>query len=254
MAIHVAILKWPYIRMILDGQKTIESRLTKIARPPYRRIQAGDHIYFKASSGPFMAKAVADKVSFYDSLTPRKINALRRHFNRFVCGDDSYWQSKCDSRYATLITLRKVTPITKGPNIPPSRGLAWFVLDQADDPKMFQVALTPGAIRNRYVRVPQKVHQFPPSVYGGRKIAHAGKNLILLMPDGDEVRTDLIDGTMFRWRGWGSYFDKYQMQPGDAVQLTQITAWRYRVAFVERYRGPRSSETRKSAGSDTGSR
>jgi len=133
MPSHVAIL-WPqYIRLILSGKKTVESRLTITSRPPYRAIEPGDRIYFKASSGPFMATAVAAKVEFHEGLTPDKIDALRKRHNDAVCGDAEFWERKRGSRYATFIKLRDVKPITDSdaPKIMPSRGLAWFVIDSS---------------------------------------------------------------------------------------------------------------------------
>lgn len=130
MPSHVAIL-WPqYIRLILSGKKTVESRLTITSRPPYRAIEPGDRIYFKASSGPFMATAVAAKVEFHEGLTPDKIDALRKRHNDAVCGDAEFWERKRGSRYATFIKLRDVKPIADAdaPKIMPSRGLAWFVM------------------------------------------------------------------------------------------------------------------------------
>lgn len=249
MAVHVAILKWPYIGLILDGSKTMESRLTKTARSPYQKIKPGERIFFKASSGPYLATAVADTVAFYDKLTPRKVAALSKHFNKKIRGQPDYWKAKRDSRYATLITLRGIKPTATGPKIPPSRGKAWFVLDSESSPKSFQVILTEGALRNRYVRVPLGTHHFPPSAYGGVKVAQAGKPISLVMPNGDTVRTDLIRGGMFRWRGWGYYFLDHQMQPDDAVRFVQLTPRRYRVSFVEHYNGPRTNRNRKATGS-----
>src|SRR5690606_5364590 len=98
----------PYIRMMLDGRKTVESRLTRMNRAPFRAIEAGDRIYFKASSGPFMATAVADAVAFYDELNPAAIAKLKQRYNDRVCGDDAYWQWKRTSRYATFVELREV--------------------------------------------------------------------------------------------------------------------------------------------------
>lgn len=243
MAVHVAILKWPYIRLILDGQKTVESRFTKTARPPYRCVRPGETIYFKASSGPYMAKAVAGRVVSHDNLTPTKVNTLRKQYNRSIRGDDEFWRSKRTSRYATLIQIRDIERITTGPTLPPSHGLAWFVLDRAAPPKSFHVMLTAGAIRNGYLRVPKTLYEFPPSVYGGKKVSQSGRPVTLIMPDRIEVRTDICGGSMFRWRGWGGYYRDYQMSPGDAVRLVQLTPWRFRVDFVECYGGVRITDS-----------
>ncbi len=68
MAQHVAILYKRYIDLILAGRKTVESRLTKGLIEPYGRIEPGDRIWFKVTSGPFMATAIADAVAFHEGL------------------------------------------------------------------------------------------------------------------------------------------------------------------------------------------
>ena len=241
---HVAILKWPYIGLILDGSKTIESRFTKTPRPPYRCVESGDRIYFKASAGPYMATAIAGRVEYYENLAPRKIASLRKQFNDAIRGEDSYWQAKSNSKFATLIGLRHVKPTATGPSLPRSQGKAWFVLDDPAQPHAFQVILSDGAVRNGYVRVPKAIHQFPPAAYAssGPHGQARSKPVTLLMPDGETARTDIVRGTMFRWRGWKRYFEEFQMQAGDAVHFVQVTPRRYRVSFVEYYHGHRGQD------------
>ncbi len=239
MAEHVAILKWPYIRLILDGCKTMESRLTKTNQAPYGQIKPGEKIYFKASAGPYMAAALAYQVHFFDRLTPQQVASLRRRYNAIICGEPDYWRVKRDSRFATLISLRGVRAVASGPRLTASRGLAWFVFEKPDLSRVFEVALTDGAIRNRYVHVSQKIHRFPLPSYGGQAADQAGRDITLILPDGCKARTDLIAPGRIRWRGWGPYFQAHQMAPGDLVRFEQITARQYRVSFIERYTGPR---------------
>lgn len=43
--LHVAILKPNYIRDILAGTKTVESRLTKTNQPPHGRVETGERLF-----------------------------------------------------------------------------------------------------------------------------------------------------------------------------------------------------------------
>ncbi len=232
MSIHVAILLKRYIRLILEGRKTIESRLTRTARAPYRAIEPGERIYFKASSGPYMATAVADKVVCYDRLTPVDVEKFRNRFNDRVCGDADYWQWKRDSRYATFVLLREVQAMDVGPRMAPSRGLAWFVLPDTAGPAVFDVPLTDGAIRNGYLRIPRKVHAFPQPCYGGATATQAGEPIELLLPDGGTIATDLV-GNMLRWRGWREVYRAHDLQPGDAMRFIELSPRRYRAVVVK---------------------
>ena len=59
---HLAILKRAYLNLILAGEKTIECRLTRMAKPPFGVVKKGQRIYLKESSGPVRAVARAGKV------------------------------------------------------------------------------------------------------------------------------------------------------------------------------------------------
>ena len=236
MAAHVAILKKPYIRLILEGRKTVESRLTKTNRPPFGMIQPNDRIYLKCSAGPYMAVAVAGAIDSHDQLTPRKIQAVRRKYDKTVCGHDEYWASKRDSRYATFIELLKVKPTDTGPPLAPSSGPAWFVCQPDLLPQSCQATLTGGAVRNCYVRVPA----VPPDP----DAPHALRPIELLMPDGRVVRTDIRDNGLIRWRGWGDYFRRFGVQADDKIGFERASAWRYRVLFACEHKRKKPAMTR----------
>lgn len=248
MAIHAAILLPRYIDLILAGTKTLESRLTITRRTPYRRIQPGERIYFKASSGPYRATAVAGAVEFHDNLTPTKVAALRKRLNAKIGGDDAYWTWKRGSKYATFVELREVTACDDGPRMPPSQGIAWFTLDNEMSPpskrnpvESFEVALSAGAVKNGYVPAPRGI------------VTGAGAALGLILPDGREVQTDLYRGQRVRWRGWREYFSRHGVRAGDAVRFEKRGVGCYAVSFVKRNAGEQKDASKKEAGKGDGS-
>ena len=223
MAVHVAILLEPYIRLILSGRKTIESRLTLTNRAPFRRVKPGDVIYFKASSGPYRARAIAGETVYFDHLTPRRIAELKREYNDRVCGEDRYWDWKKGSRYATFITLHDVRAVGIGPAMGPSQGVAWFTLeDRVEKELTFEVELSEAAIRNRVVRVPRKVFAFPARVCAASTKQPAEAQLTLRLGDGEEVVSDVVKETMIRFRAWGWWFEKKAAKPGDFLVFRRV--------------------------------
>lgn len=132
--LHVAILKPGYIDAILDGRKTIESRLTRTKQTPYGQVVTGERVYLKASGGPFMATAIAGGVMNFEGLDPAGVKQLRTQYGGPICGDEAYWKAKRDSRSATLIELTEVRPISIGPPYKPAHMKAWYVLDEDRDP------------------------------------------------------------------------------------------------------------------------
>lgn len=129
---HLAILRQPFLNMILDGTKTIESRFSYNKIIPFGKVEKGDVIYLKLSGGKVIAKAKVDNVQFYN-LTPEIVEEIRVKYGRDI-GTDRFedWTSTTKKKYCTLMWLKdieKISPIT----VAPSHGSAWFLLDKPLD-------------------------------------------------------------------------------------------------------------------------
>ncbi len=218
MAIHIAILKRVYASAILAGTKTVESRLTRVAMPPYRVVEAGQRIYIKVSAGPFVAVARALEVVHLSDLTPDRVDALRRRYEKSVGGGDDYWHAKRESRFASFITLAGVEPIDVGPAYTKSLR-AWHVVADECDP-VRDVTLTAGAIRNNYVSLPPR-----------GAAADEAHSLTLQLPDGAQIQTERTSSHMLRWRGWRAYFAAWGARPGGRVRFVALGRGRYRVSY-----------------------
>ena len=123
----MAILKKPYIDLILAGKKTIESRF--MARPvaPMGKIAVGDTLFLKASAGAVTGIAKVSSFREFRDLTIADIQKLKREYNKFIMGDDAFWSSLDQKKCAVLIWLTDVR------NIEPLRiqkkdWRAWVVL------------------------------------------------------------------------------------------------------------------------------
>lgn len=127
---HLAILKRLYLDAILEGKKTIEARLTKTKRQPFGQIDVGDFIYLKRSSGSICATARVAAVKTYENLTRLEIGKIKKLYNKEICGNQSYWQSKSDCSYALLIWLEDVKKIS-AVNISKKDQRAWVVLSKS---------------------------------------------------------------------------------------------------------------------------
>ena len=137
--LHVAIVDPRYVPLILSGAKTIECRLTRSRVPPFECAEPGERIYFKARSGAFRCAAVIRKAEFIALAGPESVIALRTEHDHAVRGDEDYWRSKADARFASLIHLRDPEPIECGPDLAslvrPGDRRAWHVFPAEVGPR-----------------------------------------------------------------------------------------------------------------------
>ena len=238
--IHIAILRKPYLNLILAGDKTVECRLTQQARAPFESIETGDRIYFKLSAGPYAATAVADYVLFEDELTPKRVQQIKRDYNDLICGDSYFWRAKHNSNYCTLIWLREVEAVNTGPLIAPLQGLAWKVLDEEPawrrrdlGDHCFAVTITDANLRNNTLYLTHVFDRFPRRHVGGRTKAEAGRPITLMLHDGPTVESDIVGPRkMFRTRVWGKWLARHGARPGDHVIFTPVNRSKYLVGLA----------------------
>jgi ASC-1-like (ASCH) protein len=129
---HLAILKKPYLDAVLNGQKTIESRLYKLKTAPVGNIAPGDIIIFKQSCGPIRAFAHAGRVMQVENPTKAELTALYRKYDRYVMAGRNHWLAKHPLRYALLIWLKRVTPVAPF-DIDKTDRRSWVILQNGRD-------------------------------------------------------------------------------------------------------------------------
>lgn len=133
MQYHLAILTQPWLELILDGKKTIESRFTKIRCAPYAKIDIGDIVYLKESGGPVKGQFTASEVETYTDLTLEMLNEINRCYHRDIFVDSQFqefWKKWSASKYATLIHVDNVIAYKNPFPFPKKDARAWVVLDK----------------------------------------------------------------------------------------------------------------------------
>jgi ASC-1-like (ASCH) protein len=106
---HIAILSHKTVLdKILNGQKTVESRFSRLKSLPYGQINEGDRVYFKLSGGAILGQALVSRVEEYDNLTPTRINELAKKYEKELALSEDFLVRKLESKFATLIFLEKV--------------------------------------------------------------------------------------------------------------------------------------------------
>ena len=105
-ALHLAVLQQPYLGLIVDGTKTIESRFNTKRAAPFERVAAGDLVLLKQPGRPitsyFFAAAVHSII-----LSEQPIEEVRRLYAAGICAEDeeNFWREKASSAFCTLVEV-----------------------------------------------------------------------------------------------------------------------------------------------------
>lgn len=109
---HVAYLQEPYLSRILQGTKTIESRLSAGRRLPFGWVSAGDVLILKESGGPIRGLAVVTGAVSREKVTPKELRAwLAPYLARLQWDDDWSEKKLATSDHAMLMELGEVRAV-----------------------------------------------------------------------------------------------------------------------------------------------
>lgn len=107
--LHLAIFAPGYIDKIFTGQKTLESRFSKIRCEPYGTIEQGDLVLMKKSGGPIVGYFVAGKVTFYEIVSPEHLMGLVKNRWSELAITKDFLKDRLDSKFLTIIGVTKPT-------------------------------------------------------------------------------------------------------------------------------------------------
>lgn len=124
---HLVILRPPYLDMILSGEKTVESRLSRRRHLAAGRCLPGDVLYLKRTGGDIEGRAVVSRIDAFEALDPDALRALSVEWSGRVAAtepDDWYQRLRHDATHALFFSLRDVERITI-PRTALPRSLPW---------------------------------------------------------------------------------------------------------------------------------
>jgi len=108
---HLVVLRPNYLSLILDGTKTMECRLTRTRKPPYGRIQCGDVLWLKVSSGPVLGTATVGFGFMIHPVGIEGIEWIQTQYGDAICAEDGFYGQRLAADFATLTSLTDVKPI-----------------------------------------------------------------------------------------------------------------------------------------------
>lgn len=131
--LHMAVFVEPYLRYVLEGRKTVESRFSVHRAPPYGCVEPGDILLIKSAAGPLAGVARVSHVWSY-RLSAQVWAEIRERFGPALCleDEDAFVSARGHRRFATLMRIADVRPLPPLPVLKRDRR-GWVVLRNAHD-------------------------------------------------------------------------------------------------------------------------
>jgi hypothetical protein len=131
VSVHLAVMKPPYLRLILSGEKTVESRFARRAIAPLYRVFSGDLILFKAAGGGVRSAARVERAVSVP-LDDRGWSLVRDE--RHAIGvDEAYLNARADAQHAALMWLSNVTRLPEPLSIDKRDRRGWVILTSGEE-------------------------------------------------------------------------------------------------------------------------
>lgn len=126
--LHVGVFIEPYLQLVLDGKKTLESRFSINRTAPYGKVVDGDLLLLKRSGGPIVGICQIAHAWSYE-LDAAAWDTLKTQHARELCiQSPAFWEQKRHANYATLMQVRHVRPIEPAIAFVKSDRRGWLTL------------------------------------------------------------------------------------------------------------------------------
>lgn len=108
-SVHLAVLLEPYLKFILEGSKTIESRFSKNRIAPYGVVESGDVVLLKRSSARSVSGLCIVRSVWSYQLDNENLQVIKSEFSAGLRADGpSFWTDRQSARFATLMRIAEV--------------------------------------------------------------------------------------------------------------------------------------------------
>ena len=129
--VHLAILNEPYLTLILNGKKKIETRFSVNKISPFKKVVEGDVIILKESGGYIRGAFIAGKVKYYENINESVMNEIKNKYENLICSsyDNNFWEHRKKANYISLIEVKKVKEFKPFKSEKKNR-MAWAILKE----------------------------------------------------------------------------------------------------------------------------
>lgn len=129
--LHVAVFVEPFLGLVLQGEKRLESRFSRTRCAPYERVSEGDIVLLKASGGPVVGAAEVESVS-YHRLDQSSLDVLREQHAVDLCAEsEEFWAARANARFASILGIGAVARLPRSLSCDKRDRRGWVCIRQS---------------------------------------------------------------------------------------------------------------------------
>ena len=108
IGVHLAVFTEPFLSLICNGEKSIESRFSQSKITPFDKVSRGDVVLVKESGGYVKAVFLVGEVRYYTYLNDTRLKEIENEYGKYICSkyDTAFWESRAKANFATLIEIK----------------------------------------------------------------------------------------------------------------------------------------------------
>jgi len=138
IGIHLAIFNEPFLSLVYDGKKKIESRFSINKISPYEKIKKGDVVILKESGGLVTGIFVAGEVKFFHKPDKSVLKKIETEYGVLICSayNKDFWKLRDKAKYASLIEVKKIKKLSPYKSEKKDRS-GWSILREGISDNLF---------------------------------------------------------------------------------------------------------------------
>lgn len=109
VGIHLAVFGEPFLTLLLDGRKTVESRFSLNNISPFAKVSPGDFVFIKKTGGPICGYFIVKESHYFKTANRSILEKIKKNFGKQICDDaiPDFWKTRQSSNYISLLEVAK---------------------------------------------------------------------------------------------------------------------------------------------------
>ena len=140
VGIHLAVFTEPFLSLLFEGKKTVESRFTFNKVTPFQKAKIGDIVIVKRSGGSVCGYFVISDAKYFHSPTNLQKKLIKKDYSEAIGAPSvkDFWEKRDSAKYISIFKVSFLTEISPI-RIEKKDRTAWCTLKNNSASKMYVI-------------------------------------------------------------------------------------------------------------------